>query len=201
MWLALLLKRQRRADIAPPPWLHPEPLEEILKQESSESNRNAFTRPPPLQPPLERPNAWNVDAADKELQFTSPFQNDNSAIASADHLPYHWLSISHMLLANAADDIVEPENVRRLLRDLREVRAAKVRAGMDVLDAGAGVNMNGVGALELSEAREFLTGVVDGLRKIGAAREAQGREEADERAREGFEEGGRGGDSEDEEML
>lgn len=151
--------------------------------------------------PIERTNSWDVDTSDREIQLTSPFQNENVATASPEHLPYHWLSLSQILLANAADDIVEPETVRRLLRDLREVRAAKVRAGMNVLDAGAGVNMNGVGALELSEARGFVTGVVDGLRKIGAAREAQGREEGEERMQEGFGDGRTGEDSEDENML
>lgn len=88
--------------------------------------------------------------------------------------------------------------MRRLLRDLREVRAAKVRQGLGVLDAGAGVKMNGVGAMEVGEARGFVTGVVDGLRKVGAAQEAQGREEAEERAREG---GADGDDDDDEDML
>ena len=176
-------------------------MEEILKTETSDVNRNAFTQAPPLPAPVERADAWEVDSSDREIQHTSPLQNENTARASADHLPYHWMSITHILLANAADDMVDSETIRRLLRDLREVRAAKVRAGMNVLDAGAGVSMNGVGALELSEARGFVTGVVDGLRRIGAAREAQGREEGEERIREGFGTGGPGGDSEDENML
>ncbi|KAL9059572.1 MAG: hypothetical protein Q9162_001077 [Coniocarpon cinnabarinum] len=197
LWLALLLKKQRRADIAPPPWLHPHSLQSILEQETAEANRYAFTNAQPLPQPEERKDAWDVDTSDREIQPTPPFANENTASGSAEHLPYHWLSIAQILLANASDDIVEPESVRRLLRDLREVRAAKVRAGMNVLDAGAGVRMNGVGALELGEARGFVTGVVDGLRKIGAAREAQGREEGEER-REGL---AQGEGSEDEDML
>lgn len=69
-----------------------------------------------------------------------------------------------MLLEAAADDFEEPDNVRKLLRGLREVRMAKLRQGVDVLDAGGGVKMNGVGAMELGEARSFVTGVIDGLR-------------------------------------
>lgn len=56
--------------------------------------------------------------------------------------------------------------MRRLLRDLREVRSAKIRKGYEVLDAGAGLQMNGVGGLEVAEARGFISGVVDGLRFI-----------------------------------
>lgn len=103
-----------------------------------------------------------------------------------------------MLLANASDDIPDAENCRRLLRDLREVRAAKVRSSIPVIDAGAGIQVNGVGAMEIGESRSFITGVVDGLRRIGTAREIQAREDAQERIQ------ARGGgldDDDDEDML
>lgn len=71
-----------------------------------------------------------------------------------------------MLLEAAPDDFEEPDQVRRLMRDLREVRMAKLRAGVDVLDAGGGVKMNGVGGMEAAEGRAFIGGVIDGLRYI-----------------------------------
>ena len=64
----------------------------------------------------------------------------------------------------ASDDFEDPAQVRRLMRDLKEVRMAKLRAGVDVLDAGGGVKMNGVGGLEVVEGRAFIGGVIDGLR-------------------------------------
>lgn len=73
-----------------------------------------------------------------------------------------------MLLDAASDDLVEPDQIRRLLKDLREVRLAKMRAGVDALDAaatgGGGVSLTGVGAMEVGEGRAFISGVVDGLR-------------------------------------
>lgn len=69
-----------------------------------------------------------------------------------------------MLLDAAGDDIPEPDAVRRLLRDLREVRMAKMRAGVTILEGGREVKMNGVGAMEVAEGRAFILGVVDGLR-------------------------------------
>lgn len=49
---------------------------------------------------------------------------------------------------------------------------AKMRAGVDVLDAaatgGGGVALTGVGSMELGEERGFVTGVVDGLRYVGS---------------------------------
>lgn len=69
-----------------------------------------------------------------------------------------------MLLEAAADDFDDPDNVRKLLRGLREVRMAKLRKGVEVLDAAGGLEMNGVGGMELGEGRSFITGVIDGLR-------------------------------------
>ena len=87
-----------------------------------------------------------------------------------------------MLLEAASDDIAEPDTVRRLMRDLREVRMAKMRAGVGVLEGGREVNMKGVGGMEVAEGRAFILGVVDGLRKIGASKEMSRRErEAEER--------------------
>lgn len=69
-----------------------------------------------------------------------------------------------MLLDAASDDIPENDNIRRLMRDLREVRMAKMRAGVNVLEGGREVKMNGVGGMEVSEGRAFIGGVVDELR-------------------------------------
>lgn len=43
---------------------------------------------------------------------------------------------------------------------------SKLRKGFKVLDAGAGVKMNGVGGMEIAEVRGFVGGVVDGLRFV-----------------------------------
>jgi hypothetical protein len=74
------------------------------------------------------------------------------------------MELGEMLLESAADDFETPDEVRKLLRGLREVRMAKLRKGVEVLDAGGGVKMNGVGGMEVGEARAFITGVIDNLR-------------------------------------
>lgn len=104
-----------------------------------------------------------------------------------------------MLLEAAGDDLVQPDDIRRLLRDIREVRLAKMRKGVEVLTGdGDGVRLDGVGAMEISESRGFISGVIDGLRKIGSSRE-QARREREEEEREN----GRYGedDEEDEDMT
>lgn len=57
------------------------------------------------------------------------------------------------------------------MRDLREVRRAKLRAGVDELDAGGGIQMNGVGGMEVAEGRAFIGGVIDGLRYVAVHEE------------------------------
>ncbi|KAI9714426.1 MAG: DNA replication protein psf2 [Bogoriella megaspora] len=172
LWLALLLKRQRRANISPPPWLHPESLSAILDFET-EHSKDAFSPPPPLPAASFDPT---VPAQ------APPFVESATYDAPADALPYHWLELGEILLEAASDDFDTPDQVRRLLRDLREVRMEKLRRGAEVLDAGGGVKMNGVGAMEVGEGRAFITGVVDGLRKISASREQARKErEAEER--------------------
>lgn len=86
-----------------------------------------------------------------------------------------------MLLDSASDDIPEPDRVRQLLRDVREVRLAKMRKEVDHLSGnGEGTRLDGVGAMEISESRGFITGVMDGLRKIDASREQERREREEE---------------------
>lgn len=98
--------------------------------------------------------------------MSPPFLSHNTGDAAPDALPYHWLELGEMLLEVASDDFEDPDNVRKLLRGLREVRMAKLRTGVKALDAGGGVKMNGIGAMEAGEGRAFVTGVVDGLRYV-----------------------------------
>lgn len=165
----------------PPSWLHPDPLSLILEVESQHQDyRNAFSPPPPLpgQPSIRdygaEPTARPQYTPDGQRYYPSPpFLPQNTAqvtISSRDPpaLPYHWVEVGNMLLDAASDDLVDPDQIRRLLKDLREVRMAKMRSGVDVLDAaatgGGGVALTGVGAMEVGEERGFLAGVVDGLR-------------------------------------
>lgn len=191
LWLALLLKRQRRANILPPSWLHPEALSLILEIETKHQDyKDAFSPPPrlPGQPSVyelsagAKPKPVPRRTLDGQQYFpTPPFLPQNVAMSSAEAtersgdppaLPYHWLEVGTMLLDAASDDLVDPDQIRRLLKDLREVRMAKMRKGVDVLDAaatitgGGGIAMTGVGAMEIGEGRGFVAGVVEGLRYV-----------------------------------
>jgi GINS complex subunit 2 len=147
LWLALLLHRQNRATILPPAWLSPTSLEDILQDEIASPT---FTR------------------GAHELGPDS----------RAPALPYHWLTLSHLLLTHCASSF-PPQSlgpIATLLRSLREVRQAKLRSGIGELDGGGVVSLRGVGGLEVCEERGFVVGVVGGLRRLGARREAGRRE-------------------------
>lgn len=209
LWLALLLKKQRRANIVPPAWLHPLSLAEIIRQETRE-DATGFSKPPP--PPVRadsRGVAHRVNTSalgngdyDDDARghggtplLSPPFLPSSTAEAPAGYLPYHWLEAAEMLLAHAADDMPGPAGeIRGLLRDLVEVRSAKLRSGTTQLEQfGGGVmNLRGVGAMELAENRGFVLGVVDGVRRLGASAEATRREEEED------EDGGRGGGGDEE---
>lgn len=194
MWLALLLKRQRRINIIPPPWLEPENLREILELETTHF-QDEFS-PAAALPPLETDtfprqpsskgrgadlSARQFDAEGKPLFLSEPFLNSCTANAPATSLPYHWYEFSQFLLDVAADDLSNPDLTLNLLRDLREVRQAKMRRGYAAItDGSEGVRLDGVGAMEVSESRGFIVDVMRGLRTIGGSREQARREAAEE---------------------
>lgn len=124
-----------------------------------------FSPSPALPPAVGAASPYDDYLAPQSMEYSPPFLPDSSTNrAQAEALPYHWLEVGHLLLTHAADDFDDPDAVRRLLRDLREVRMSKLRKGFKVLDAGAGVKLNGVGGMEIAEVRGFVGGVVDGLR-------------------------------------
>jgi len=174
LWLAILLKRQRRANVVPPPWLQTENLEFILDLETREF-REEFSPAAPI------PTLREADFSGKPFYASTPFARSCTVDAHPTALPYHWFELSEILLDAASDDVGEPDRLRQLLRDIREVRLAKMRKGVEVLSGdGVGLKLDGVGAMEISESRGFITAVMDGLRKIDASREQARRDREDE---------------------
>ncbi|TLD03931.1 hypothetical protein PgNI_11250 [Pyricularia grisea] len=193
LWLALLLKKQRRANIIAPPWMYPASLQQIIQHETH-TDPVAFSPPPPAPSRSDgRGGARRANVIGTTI-LSPPFLPSCTAESPAGYLPYHWLEMAEILLAHAPDDMpASAGEVRGLIRDLVEVRAAKMRASSaDVEGFGGGVmSLRGVGGAELAENRGFVLGVVDGVRKLGASTEATRREE---------EEAGREDEESDEDM-
>ncbi|KAI6785241.1 DNA replication complex GINS protein PSF2 [Emericellopsis cladophorae] len=182
LWLALLLKKQRRANILPPPWLHPDSLDHIIKYETKVDPVGWAPPPPPSARADGRGNARRTNRPGT-VPLSAPFLSSCTSDAPSGAIPYHWFELAEMLLAHAADDITSSAEVRGLLRDLQEVRSAKLRAIPAQLEAGIDgvMSLRGVGAMELAESRGLIGGVIEGVRKIGASAELSRREEEEQR--------------------
>jgi GINS complex subunit 2 len=95
-------------------------------------------------------------------------------------LPWHWMEISQSLLAVAGDDIPSPTSVvRSLLKDIREARQAKARAGLVELNESH-MQMDNLGAMEINEIRPFVGLVMDQMRRVRSLTEETGEENEDE---------------------
>ena len=166
----------------PPPWLYKESLEEILELETQHF-QDTFSPAPIISPVKE------VDAHGKVFTSSAPFVESCTVTAPTTALPYHWYEMAEMILDAAADDVLRADDIRQLLRDIREVRLAKMRQGVEGLEQMMEENqrhvLNGIGAMELSESRGFITGVMEGLRQVGASREQARREREDEERQNG----------------
>jgi GINS complex subunit 2 len=148
-------------------------------------------------------SATSTSAAKRDGEIVSPPFIAHSTTATADagagkagHLPYHWLELGELLLGQCPDSFGEAgaNYTRSLLRDIREVRQSKLRAGMKGLEGGGVVSLRGVGAMEIATEKAFVVGMIGGLRKVGASREAARREREEE-------EGVQGGGEDDEDEM
>ncbi|KAF5621539.1 DNA replication complex GINS PSF2 [Fusarium sp. NRRL 25303] len=183
LWLAILLKKQRRANIVPPPWLHPDSLRDIVHHETKVDPKGWAPPPPPPVRADSQGNARRLDPfVDNDVVLSPPFLPSCTSDAPSGALPYHWFEVAEMLLAHASDDVASSSEVRSLLRDLQEVRAAKMRSSTAQLEGGVDgvMSLRGVGAMELAESRGFVVGVVEGVRKLGASTEATRRDEEEQ---------------------
>lgn len=94
------------------------------------------------------------DTYDKEMA------NDGFA-----ELPLHWLEIALALLESASDDIEDPAQIRHLIQDIREVRQAKTRAGMGLINEWH-IQMDNLGIMEMNTIRPFMVMTMGRLIRI-----------------------------------
>lgn len=103
-------------------------------------------------------------------------------------MPFHYMEISQMLLesyvyicvcncpatvhlmlhGSASEDIPNAEQIRKLLKDLRETRQAKSRTGLAVLD-DKWLGMNNLSLMEINEIRPFFTRAFNEMGKLNFA--------------------------------
>ncbi|KIL70253.1 hypothetical protein M378DRAFT_96699 [Amanita muscaria Koide BX008] len=69
-------------------------------------------------------------------------------------LPFRYIEISKVLLDVASDDLENTDKLRSLLKDLREARQAKCRAGLSQIDYSE-LSLPNLCAMEINEIRPF----------------------------------------------
>ncbi|KAI7864850.1 Psf2-domain-containing protein [Spinellus fusiger] len=87
--------------------------------------------------------------------------------AEFSKLPFHYMEMAQLLLESAREDIPNAEQVRTLLKDLRETRQAKSRVGLSELD-DTWLGMNSLSLMEINEIRPFFTHAYDQMRRLNA---------------------------------
>lgn len=153
----------------------PAPALPDLDTDTNGSKRGGRNRVP------EAAAARVYDIDGKPVYVSEPFLASCTATAPATSLPYHWFEFAQLLLDAASDDLQNTDQISNLLRDIREVRQAKLRRGYAAItDGSEGVRLDGVGAMEISESRGFIMGVMSGLRMVGGSREQARRDAAAE---------------------
>ncbi|KAH7100531.1 GINS complex, PSF2 component [Auriculariales sp. MPI-PUGE-AT-0066] len=95
-------------------------------------------------------------------------QDEVSKEAFSD-MPFRYIETSKVLLDVASDDLVEPDRIRSLLKDLREARQSKSRAGLSSLSDGLEqgyFQLPNISALEIAEIKPFFIKSLSILRKL-----------------------------------
>ncbi|EJU01108.1 Psf2-domain-containing protein [Dacryopinax primogenitus] len=88
-------------------------------------------------------------------------------------LPFRYAEIAKVFLDIAPEDVPSPERVRSLLKDIREVRQAKTRKGLALVDETE-LRMTGLGSMEINELRPFLIRAMGVMRVLASVPEVPG---------------------------
>lgn len=126
LWLALSLKRKRKCRIVAPEWLQVgEYVWEVLSQVERKDSKGLCEL---LSVSIGTIRFVSLHYFAEKLQVL--LRNERDTVEGFQALPRHFIEISKVLLDVASDDLQQPGQLRSLLKDLRELRQAKTRTGM-----------------------------------------------------------------------
>ncbi|PWN20727.1 Psf2-domain-containing protein [Microstroma glucosiphilum] len=89
-------------------------------------------------------------------------QTETTTLAFAE-VPFHYASIAKVILEVAPDDVPEADEVRAMLKDLREARQSKIAQGLDMINPYH-LEMTNISYSELCELRPFFSTAFTHLR-------------------------------------
>lgn len=84
-------------------------------------------------------------------------------------VPFHYMEVAHMLLEFAPDEMPDLEQVRKLLKDVRECRQSKTRAlleGLEDVDREKVIKLHNLSRMEINELRPIFTEAFNEITKL-----------------------------------
>ncbi|KAG0275553.1 DNA replication protein psf2 [Linnemannia exigua] len=118
---------------------------------------------------LKKKHKCNIRVPDwMTVEALTRMLNEEQSVDMFSPLPYHYMEIAQILLENAMDDIPSADATRTLLKDLREARQSKARAGVDALGLTY-IQMDNIGLMEINEIRPFFTKAFFEIQKLKPA--------------------------------
>ncbi|XP_003384647.1 PREDICTED: DNA replication complex GINS protein PSF2-like [Amphimedon queenslandica] len=107
-----------------------------------------------------QPPEWlNVD------MLTQKKQDEKESELFVEMPSNHFIEIATILLDNASDDITQPDEVRALIKDISDARAAKLKKGIVdmVVERATHGKVDNLTPMEVTSVRSFLTQSLDQL--------------------------------------
>ncbi|KAK4688902.1 GINS complex subunit 2, partial [Tremellales sp. Uapishka_1] len=116
-------------------------------------------------------------------KLSAVLQLEQKNVEGFEPLPRRFMETSKILLDVASDDIASPAQIRSLLKDLREVRQAKIRLGLqsEGVMRGSYLQVTNLTPLELTELKPFLVKAMGIMQRLEPKREEDDDDEDDQR--------------------
>jgi len=114
---------------------------------------------------IRAPEWMDIDALEAQKREE---QNDEKFFRP---IPYHYIEISNILLKHASDDIPNAERIRTLIADIIDVRACKIRSGLQNIESGinSAIKLNNISAMELNSIRTFTLKALNDFQTLSRA--------------------------------
>ncbi|CAH1270361.1 DNA replication complex GINS protein PSF2-like [Branchiostoma lanceolatum] len=80
----------------------------------------------------------------------------------------HYMEVAQLLLTHATDDIPRADEVRTLIKDIWDIRTAKLRTSVDkfVSEQESHAQLDDLSLMEINTMRQFLTQALDHMHQI-----------------------------------
>eukprot|EP00056_Hartaetosiga_gracilis_P020528 m.19990 g.19990 ORF g.19990 m.19990 type:complete len:181 (-) comp8531_c0_seq3:274-816(-) len=101
-------------------------------------------------------------------QLEVKLEEEKQATDSFSELPEFFFEISSILLDVATEDVADSEVCRRLVQDIRDIRATKIRKGLNQIKSSSVIKLNNITPMEVTSVRQFLVSSMNAFHKLSS---------------------------------